>query len=75
MRGSRLPEGRQTHLLSALDTSTGIVLAQITIDAKSNEIPAFTPLLNAAEKVLGSLTVYLVTSLPAADAQPADLRK
>jgi predicted transposase YbfD/YdcC len=56
LRGSRLPEGRQTHLLSALDTGTGIVLAQVTVDTKSNEIPAFTPLLTAVEKVLGSLT-------------------
>ena len=30
LRGARLPDGRQTHLLSALDTSTGIVLAQDT---------------------------------------------
>ena len=56
LRGARLPEGRQVHLLSALDTGTGIVLAQVTIDAKSNEIPAFTPLLDAVEKILGSLT-------------------
>lgn len=59
LRGSRLPAGRQTHLLSALDTSTGVVLAQVTVDAKSNEIPAFTPLLDAVEKVLGSLTGVL----------------
>ena len=59
LRGARLPEGRQVHLLSALDTSTGIILAQITVDTKSNEIPAFTPLLNAIEKVLGSLTGVL----------------
>lgn len=31
-------------------------LAQVTVDAKSNEIPAFAPLLNAVERVLGSLT-------------------
>jgi predicted transposase YbfD/YdcC len=59
LRGARLPEGRQVHLLSALDTSTGIVLAQVTVDAKSNEIPAFTPLLNAVEKVLGDLAGVL----------------
>src|SRR3954447_3819142 len=53
LRGARLPEGRQVHLLSALDTSTGIVLAQVTVDARSNEMPAFTPLLNAVERVLG----------------------
>lgn len=55
MRGARRRDGRQVHLLSALDTSTGIVLAQVTVAAKSNEIPAFTPLLDAVEQVLGSL--------------------
>jgi len=55
MRGARRPDGTKVHLLSALDTSTGIVLAQITVAAKSNEIPAFTPLLDAVEHVLGSL--------------------
>jgi hypothetical protein len=39
-RGARLPDGRQVHLLSAYDTSTGIVLAQVQIAAKSNEIRA-----------------------------------
>ncbi|MDU0294732.1 ISAs1 family transposase [Saccharothrix longispora] len=55
LRGARLDGGRQVHLLSALDTDTGIVLAQVTVDAKSNEIPAFTPLLDAVHTVVGSL--------------------
>jgi predicted transposase YbfD/YdcC len=55
LRGARRADGSQVHLLSALDTSTGIVLAQVTVPAKSNEIPAFTPLLDAVETVLGSL--------------------
>jgi predicted transposase YbfD/YdcC len=55
VRGARRADGRQVHLLSALDTSTGIVLAQVTVDAKSNELPAFTPLLDAVEAVLGGL--------------------
>lgn len=55
VRGARRADGTQVHLLSALDTSTGIVLAQVTVSAKSNEIPAFTPLLDAVEQVLGSL--------------------
>jgi predicted transposase YbfD/YdcC len=55
LRGARRADGSQVHLLSALDTSTGIVLAQVTVAAKSNEIPAFTPLLDAVEAVLGSL--------------------
>ncbi|MGH3449597.1 MAG: ISAs1 family transposase [Haloechinothrix sp.] len=55
LRGARRGDGTRVHLLSALDTSTGIVLAQVTVEAKSNEIPAFTPLLDAVETVLGSL--------------------
>jgi predicted transposase YbfD/YdcC len=58
LRGAR-PGGRQVHLLSALDTGTGIVLAQVTVDAKSNEIPAFAPLLDAVEAVLGTLAGVL----------------
>ncbi|MEH0829607.1 MULTISPECIES: transposase [unclassified Micromonospora] len=49
IRAARRSDGSQVHLLSALDTSTGVVLAQATVAAKSNEIPAFTPLLNAVE--------------------------
>jgi predicted transposase YbfD/YdcC len=59
MRGARLPDGRQVHLLSAYDTSTGIVLAQVQIPAKSNEIPAFTPLLDRVAAQLGSLAGVL----------------
>jgi hypothetical protein len=53
LRAARRPDGSQVHLLSALDTSTGIVLAQVTVEAKSNEIPAFAPLLDAVQTVLG----------------------
>ncbi|MGW5669196.1 ISAs1 family transposase [Micromonospora sp. NPDC003776] len=59
LRGARRPDGRQVHLLSALDTSTGIILAQVTVDAKSNEIPAFAPLLDAVETVHGTLAGVL----------------
>ncbi|MGW5667447.1 ISAs1 family transposase [Micromonospora sp. NPDC003776] len=59
LRGARTDDGRQVHLLSALDTGTGVVLAQVTVDAKSNEIPAFAPLLDAVEQVLGTLAGVL----------------
>jgi predicted transposase YbfD/YdcC len=59
LRGARRDDGRQVHPLSALDTSTGIVLAQVTVDAKFNEIPAFTPLLDRLAAVLGSLNGIL----------------
>src|SRR4051812_20607369 len=59
LRGARTANGRQVHLLSALDTTTGIVLAQVTVDTKSNEITSFAPLLDAVEQVLGSLAGVL----------------
>ncbi|MEV7225893.1 ISAs1 family transposase [Polymorphospora sp. NPDC051019] len=55
LRGARRADGSQVHLLSALDTTTGIVLAHVTVSAKSNEITAFAPLLDAIEQVLGRL--------------------
>lgn len=61
-RGARLADGRQVHLLSAYDTSTGIVLAQVQIAVKSNEIPAFTPLLRLVKTVLGSLDGVLIVA-------------
>jgi predicted transposase YbfD/YdcC len=62
VRGARLPDGRQVHLLSAYDTSTGVVLAQLTIAAKSNEIPAFTPLLDQVKAILGSLDGVVIVA-------------
>lgn len=62
VRGARLADGRQVHLLSAYDTSTGVVLAQVQIAAKSNEIPAFTPLLQLVAAQLGSLKDVLVVA-------------
>jgi predicted transposase YbfD/YdcC len=56
LRGSRRPDGSMTHLLSAYDTGSGLVLAQVPIAAKSNEIPAFTPLLDQLQQILGDLT-------------------
>ncbi|GAA3468695.1 ISAs1 family transposase [Nonomuraea roseola] len=45
LRGSRTSEG-VTHLLAAARHDTQIVVAQRQVEAKSNEIPAFTPLLS-----------------------------
>jgi predicted transposase YbfD/YdcC len=62
LRAARLPEGRQVYLLSAYEVATGIVLAQVTIEAKSNEIPAFAPLLAQVKARLGCLAGTLVTA-------------
>jgi hypothetical protein len=34
LRAARRPDGSQVHLLPALDTSTGIILAQVTVNAR-----------------------------------------
>jgi predicted transposase YbfD/YdcC len=44
LRGATRADGRRVHLISAL-RGDGIVLAQREVDAKSNEITAFRPLL------------------------------
>ncbi|MEW9550647.1 ISAs1 family transposase [Nonomuraea sp. NPDC050783] len=46
LRGSRTADGTTVHLLAATRHDTQTVVAQRQIDAKSNEIPAFTPLLS-----------------------------
>jgi hypothetical protein len=61
-RGARLPDGGRVHLLSAYDTSAGVVLAQVRIAAKSNEIPVFAPLLDGVVAQLGSLNDVLIVA-------------
>jgi predicted transposase YbfD/YdcC len=61
VRGAVLPEGR-VHLLSAYDTSTGVVLAQVQVAAKSNEIPAFALLLEQVAARLGSLAGVVIVA-------------
>jgi hypothetical protein len=64
LRGARLPDGRQVHLLSAYDTDTdtGAVLAQVAIAAKSNEIPGLHPLLDQIQAQLGSLAGTIIVA-------------
>jgi len=45
LRGTRAKGGKPVHLLSALVHKEGVVIAQRAVDAKSNEITAFKPLL------------------------------
>jgi predicted transposase YbfD/YdcC len=75
LRGARRPDGRQIHLLSAYDTSAGIVLAQVEIAAKSNEIPAFTPLVEQVAARLGGLhdVVFVADALHAQVAHARDV--
>lgn len=47
---------RPVHLLAALDHHRGVVVAQVDVDAKTNEIPLFNDLLNQIEDLAGSLS-------------------
>lgn len=49
LRGSRAPGTAAVHLLSATLHNGQLVLAQRQVDAKSNEIPAFAPLLQGLD--------------------------
>jgi DDE_Tnp_1-associated/Transposase DDE domain len=49
LRGAVDADGRQVHLLAALAHGSGAVLAQRWVDAKSNEITGFRPLLDEVD--------------------------
>lgn len=49
LRGAVGPDGRQVHLLAALAHGSGTVLAQRKVDAKTNEITGFRPLLEGMD--------------------------
>jgi predicted transposase YbfD/YdcC len=46
LRGSAAADGPGRHLLAALDHGHGVVLGQVDVEAKTNEIPMFTTLLD-----------------------------
>jgi len=48
-RGARRPDGRAVHLVAAVDHTTGVTRGQVAVDAKSNEITAFVPLLDQVD--------------------------
>jgi len=72
-RWRSVPDGGRVHLLSAYDTAAGIVLAQIQIAAKSNEIPTFAPLLEQVAAQVGSLAGAVIVA-DALHAQTAHAR-
>ncbi|WP_319709484.1 ISAs1 family transposase [Nonomuraea angiospora] len=57
LRGSRTADGTTVHLLAATRHDSQTVVAQRQIAAKSNEIPAFTPLLSGL-----NLTSVVITA-------------
>jgi predicted transposase YbfD/YdcC len=53
LRGAARAGGRRIHLLAALDHTTGLVLAQLDVQEKTNEITCFQPLLDAVADLAG----------------------
>ncbi|MEU2826767.1 ISAs1 family transposase [Streptomyces bacillaris] len=58
LRGAAKANGRKVHLLAALEHATGLVLAQMDVGEKTNEITCFQPLLDT----LADLAGVVVTS-------------
>ncbi|WRZ53546.1 ISAs1 family transposase [Streptomyces sp. NBC_01314] len=48
-------KGRKIHLLAALDHTTGLVLAQLDVHEKTNEIRCFQPLLESIADLAGTV--------------------
>ncbi|MEU8545380.1 ISAs1 family transposase, partial [Streptomyces sp. NPDC048717] len=51
LRGAARAKGRKIHLLAACDHVTGLVLAQMDVGEKTNEITCFQPLLDTLENL------------------------
>ncbi|MFE7113541.1 hypothetical protein ACFU98_46285 [Streptomyces sp. NPDC057575] len=47
LRGAARAKGFEIHLLAALEHATGLVLAQLDVGEKANEITCFQPLLTS----------------------------
>ena len=54
LRGSRDADGTQRHLLAAFDHSHGVVLGQVDVAAKTNEVPML-PILLAGIDIAGAV--------------------
>lgn len=49
LRGAARAHGRKIHLLAAVDHATAVVLGQVDVETKTNEITCFQPLLDGIE--------------------------
>jgi predicted transposase YbfD/YdcC len=63
VRGSRGRGGPARHLLAVLDQRTRVVLGQVDVDGKTNEITAFAPLLDTLTAVELSGVVFTADAL------------
>jgi predicted transposase YbfD/YdcC len=55
VRGAKNKDGKAPHLVAALAHGIGAVLGQVSVDAKSNEIPAVRELLKAFTDLAGAV--------------------
>ncbi len=55
LRGAARAQGRKIHLLAACDHASGLVLAQLDVGEKTNEITCFQPLLDTLEDLAGTV--------------------
>ncbi|WP_258311253.1 ISAs1 family transposase [Streptomyces sp. NWU49] len=53
LRGAARAKGRKIHLLAALEHATGLVLAQLDVGERTNEITCFQPLLDSVADLAG----------------------
>lgn len=53
LRGAAKAKGRKIHMLAAQEHATGLVLAQLDVGEKTNEITCFQPLLDAVTDLTG----------------------
>ena len=65
VRGTVRPDGTGVHLLSAYDTTIGITLAQVPLQATGGETAQVKPPVDQVEAVVGSLagTVFVAAAL------------
>lgn len=57
LRGALTPDGHRPHLLSAMDHESGVVIGQVEVGAKTNEIPMLTELLDPIDIAGSVITV------------------
>lgn len=55
LRGAAKAKGRKIHLLAAVEHTTGLVLAQLDVGDKTNEVTCFQPLLDAVTELAGTV--------------------
>ena len=62
VRGALDAKGAQTHLLAAATHTDSLVLAQVEVGAKTNEIPLFAPLLDQLADLGADLSEMVITA-------------